>query len=285
MLKLRKTFSVIRRFSDTQSTKSVEDPIPSHPEKTKVAILGKTESIFPSPIASSFSYEIRGKEFNAVDIKLTPGQSINARAGCLSYMDQNVSFSTSLTGGIATSLNRSVSGSTIFLTKYSNTSSIDEALLMLSPPHPSKIVPVDLQQYSGKLICHRDSFLCGDSRILVTARYILNPIFGFWGGEGFAFQQLEGEGVGLIAGGGVIVKKTLKDGEEIRLTPGSILAFDSSIQFKMIAISGIRNIVFGQGMFFLMLKGPGDVFIQTMPFQKIAKGMFGWLTKYWQKQG
>ena len=104
---------------------------------------------------------------------------------------------------------------------------------MLSPTHPSKIIPIDFKNFRGKLLCYQESYLCGHTNIKVTASYISNPIFGFWGGEGSALKQIEGSGVGLISGGGVIAKKTLNIDEEIRPSPGSILAFDSKIENKM----------------------------------------------------
>ena len=283
MIRLAKHSTLLRRFfSEAEKIIPYEEVTLNEANKirSKHILPSKEELVFPTPESDSFEYSIRGKEFHAVDILLKPNQAINTRAGSLAYMNHLVDFSTVLHGGIATSLNRSIAGSSVFLIQYSNKSSEENASLMLSPTHPSKIIPIDLKNYGGKLLCHRDSYLCGDTNIIVTASYISNPIFGFWGGEGFALQQIEGSGVGLISGGGVIVKKTLKIGEEIRLSPGSILAFDSNIEYKMLSISGIKNILFGQGLFFLLLKGPGDVYIQTMPFQKIAKNMVSTLQKY-----
>lgn len=281
MIKFSKYFSTFRRFSEEEKFIPFEEISLTEANKIRSKHISpiKDEQIFLDHTSENFEYSIRGKEFHAVDIVLKPNQAINARAGSLAYMSQSVNFSTVLHGGIASSLNRSISGSSIFLIQYSNKSSEDNAELMLSPSHPSKIIPLKLEDFGGKMLCHRNSFLCGDTSIKVTTSYTANPIFGFWGGEGFALQQLEGTGISLVSGGGVIVKKSLKIGEEIRLSPGSILAFDSNIDYKMLTISGIKNILFGQGLFFLVLKGPGDVYIQTMPFEKIAKNMFSTLEK------
>lgn len=239
----------------------------------------KAETNFDYIPSQNFQYTVLGKEFHSAEILLEPQGSLNARAGSLVYMDNSIDSSTVLHGGISDSIGRSISGGSTFLINYTNNSEINKATIMLSPMYPSKIIPYDLEKSGGMLYCHSDSYLCGDAQIKVSAKYISNPVAGVWSGEGFTLQKLEGSGVVLLCGGGVIMKKTIGLGEELRLSPGNILAFDPRIEYKMLAVKGIKNIIFGQGFFFVVLKGPGDVYVQTMTAGKIASNLISTLKR------
>lgn len=240
--------------------------------KTSYTNLPDDINTFSNPKAG-FEYSILGQEFQALDITLTHPQKIIARSGSLSYFSENISFTTTMHGDFQDSAGRLLSGSSAFLMEFHNTSETSQGKLMLTSQHPSKIIPINLEDYSQKLLCHKDSFICGDISLKVTGTYIINPITGFGSGEGFVLQQLKGSGVAFLAGGGVVVKRQLRENEEVYLTPGSLLALDPKVKFKMQFIRGIKNILFGEGLFFVKVVGPGDVFIQSLSFSKVVSNI------------
>jgi uncharacterized protein (TIGR00266 family) len=269
----RNLYGLYRYFSDQKTEIEIptEELTLDQLNKSASSFLTDTpeETNFPEPPSASFSYKILGKEFQAAEISLDPGQKILTRASSLAYMTDAITFNTSLKGGISDSLLRSMGGSSTFLVEFANESSALGKLL-LTPRHPAKVIAINMPDYNGQLICHKDSFLCGDHEGRVTATYNSSIMSGYFSGEGFILQRLEGKGVNLLAGGGVVMRKTLRKDEELKLSPGSILAFDSRVQIKVAAVKGINNILFGQGLFFVILKGPGDVLIQSLSFQKLA---------------
>ncbi|OMJ94802.1 hypothetical protein SteCoe_1985 [Stentor coeruleus] len=240
--------------------------------KTSYKNLPEDISTFNNPKAG-FEYTILGHEFQALDITLTHPQKVIARSGSLSYFSENISFTTTMHGNIQDSAGRLLSGSSAFLMEFHNTSELSPGKLMLTPQHPSKIIPINLEDYSQKLLCHKDSFICGDLALKVTGTYIVNPITGLGSGEGFILQQLKGSGVAFLAGGGVVVKRQLRENEEVYLIPGSLLALDPKVTFKMQFIKGIKNILFGEGLFFIKVTGPGDVFVQSLSFNKVLSNV------------
>lgn len=225
-------------------------------------------------------YFIQGEEMQLVEIELDPQETAIAEAGSFMYMDEGIEMETIFGDGSRQATGfmsklwgagkRLLTGESLFMTAYTHTGS-GKARVAFASPYPGKIIPIDLQAYNGKIICQKDAFLCAAKGVSVGIEFQRKLGTGLFGGEGFIMQKLEGDGMAFCHAGGHIVKRTLRPGEVLRVDTGCVVAYSSTIDYDIQFVGGIKNTLFGgEGVFFATLKGPGDIWLQTLPISRLA---------------
>lgn len=237
-------------------------------------------------MAHEVNYEIFGNEMQFVEIELDSRETVVAEAGAMMMMDNSIIMETifgdgsekSQQGGILGKLGgmakRVITGESLFMTAFTN-SGLGKQKVAFAAPYPGKILPIDLRNLGGKLICQKDAFLCCVKGVSVGVAFTKRLGTGFFGGEGFILQKLEGDGLAFIHGGGTIIKKTLMPGETIKIDTGCLVAMTQDVNYDIQFVGGFKNAVFGgEGLFFATLTGPGDVWVQSLPFSKLASKIY-----------
>jgi uncharacterized protein (TIGR00266 family) len=256
----------------------------------RVAELGG-EALPPPPpaprlTAHEIDYEIFGEEMQFVEITLDPGEATVAEAGAFMYMDPGIRMETIFGDGSAkaaeqdflgklfTAGKRILTGESLFMTLFGNGASARQRVAFASP-YPGRIIPIDLRQHGGRLICQKDSFLCAAKGVAVGIAFQRKVGAGLFGGEGFILQKLEGDGLAFVHAGGHVVSRDLAASETLRLDTGCLVAFEESIRYDIEFVGGIKTALFGgEGLFFATLTGPGRVFIQSLPFSRLASRIY-----------
>ncbi|MGL4849186.1 MAG: TIGR00266 family protein [Clostridium sp.] len=230
-------------------------------------------------------FKIYGDDMQFVEIGLDNGEGVIAEAGAMMMMDQNIQMETifgdgskksgggffGMLGGAA---KRAISGEGLFMTSFINNGPFKESVSFASP-YPGKIIPIDLRMYNGKIICQKDAFLCAAKGVSVGIDFKRKLGAGFFGGEGFILQKLEGDGLAFIHAGGTIVKKSLMAGQTLKVDTGCLVAMSREINYDIQYVGGIKNSLFGgEGIFFATVTGPGDVWVQSLPFSRLASKVF-----------
>jgi uncharacterized protein (TIGR00266 family) len=165
---------------------------------------------------------------------------------------------------------RLLTGESLFMTAYTH-SGQGKARVAFASPYPGKIIPLDLQQYNGKIVCQKDSFLCAAKGVSVGIQLQKKLGTGLFGGEGFIMQKIEGDGLAFCHAGGHIIERQLNAGENLRIDTGCVVAYTQDIDFDIQFVGGIKNTLFGgEGVFFASLRGPGTVWLQTLPISRLA---------------
>lgn len=165
---------------------------------------------------------------------------------------------------------RLLTGESLFMTVFLN-QSLEKKKVSFASPYPGKIIPIDLTEYGGKFVCQKDAFLCAAKGVSVGIEFSRKLGRGFFGGEGFIMQKLEGDGMSFIHAGGTLARKELKAGELLRIDTGCLVGFTQNVNYDIEFIGGIRNSIFGgEGLFYATLRGPGTVYIQSLPFSRLA---------------
>jgi len=242
-------------------------------------------------------YEIFGEEMQYVSIELDPHETAIAEAGSFMMMDDGVEMATifgdgsaaSQTGGILGKLvnagKRLLTGESLFMTAYTNMSQSKKRVSFASP-YPGKIIPLDLSAYNGKVICQKDAFLCAAKGVSVGIEFQRRLGTGLFGGEGFIMQKLEGDGMSFIHAGGHVFHKDLQPNEILRIDTGCLVGFTQNIHYDIEMIRGIRNKIFGgEGFFYATLRGPGRVWIQTLPVSRLASRILSFATTTRKEEG
>ena len=217
---------------------------------------------------NDLNYEIIGDDMQAVKIRLKEKQNINAETGAFMYMDSNIAMDTHMEGGVLGGLKRILSKESLFLTKF--TCNKGEGEVVFSGPYPGKIIPTNITK-DKPILCQSDAYLCSTEGVKVSIAFTKRLGAGFFGGEGFILQKLEGEGTAFVHSGGTVIEKTLNSGEKLRVDTGCIVAFDANVDYDIQFIGGIKNALFGgEGLFLATLTGPGKIKLQTLPFSRLA---------------
>ncbi|MCB9245867.1 MAG: TIGR00266 family protein [Flavobacteriales bacterium] len=230
--------------------------------------------------AHEIDYKLVGEEMQFVEIELDPGESVLAEAGSLLSMDDGISMETIFgdgNGGETSFLDkmfnagkRILTGESLFITAYTNTGR-SKARACFASPYPGKIVPLDLAVYQGKIICQKDAFLCAAKGVSIGIEFSRKLGRGLFGGEGFIMQKLEGDGLTFVHAGGTIAQRELQAGETLRVDTGCLVAFTKDVDYDIEMVKGIKNVLFGgEGLFLARLRGPGTVWIQSLPFSRLA---------------
>ncbi len=224
-------------------------------------------------------YKIFGEELQYVEIELDPQESVIAEPGSFMMMTDGISMQTmfgdgsnqgGLMGKLFTAGKRLLTGESLFMTLYTNQSN-QKRQVSFAAPFTGKIIPLDLSQYNGKIICQKDSFLCAAKGVSIGIEFQRKLGTGLFGGEGFIMQKLEGDGMCFVHSGGYVVEKTLQPGEFLKIDTGCIVGFTSGVDYDIQFVGGIKNTIFGgEGLFFAQLKGPGKVWIQSLPISRLA---------------
>jgi uncharacterized protein (TIGR00266 family) len=231
--------------------------------------------------ADVIDYQIHGAEMQCVEVTLDPGEMVIAEAGAMLYMTAGINMETvfgdpsagkqSFWGKLASAGKRLVTGESIFMTTYTNVSPSGREVVAFASPYPGKIMPMHLDQMGGELICQKEAFLCGARGIQVSIAFQKKIGVALFGGEGFIMQRLLGDGIALLHAGGTIIERDLKPGETLRLDTGCLVALMPSVTYDIGFVGGFKNTIFGgEGLFLATLTGPGRVWLQTLPFSRLA---------------
>ena len=251
----------------------------------------KGDASAPPPLPSGrrsdvIDYEIFGEEMQFVEVTLDPGEATIAEAGAFMYMDPGIEMETIFGDGshktegggflskMVTAGKRVLTGESLFMTLFGNAGHQQQKVAFASP-YPGRVIPVDLQQHNGQLFCQKDSFLCAAKGVHVGIALQKRVGAGLFGGEGFILQKLEGDGMAFVHAGGHVVAKDLGPGETMRLDTGCLVAFEQSVAYDVEFVKGIKTALFGgEGLFFATLRGPGRVWIQSLPFSRLASRIY-----------
>lgn len=221
-------------------------------------------------MADIIDYKIFGDDLQLVEIELDPGEGVRAEAGTMTYMEDGIQMETSTGGGIFKGLQRAVTGESFFITTFLNTGD-GKQHTAFAAPYPGKIIPLTLDDFGGTLICQKDSFLCAAQGIEIEIAFTKRLGAGIFGGEGFILQRLKGSGMTFVHAGGTVIEKDLAAGESLRVDTGCLVAFPESVDYDIKFIGGFTNALFGgEGLFLANLTGPGKVFLQSLPFSRLA---------------
>ncbi len=224
-------------------------------------------------------YDIIGHDLQIVEIELDPHETVVAEAGAMNYMDEGISFeakmgdgsnpSEGLMGKLLSVGKRVLTGESIFMTHFTNSGS-GKQRVAFAAPYPGQIVPVDMAQIGGTLLCQKDAFLCAAMGTRVSIAFTQKLGSGFFGGEGFILQKLEGDGMAFVHAGGTVIKKELS-GETLRVDTGCIVGFTGQIDYSIERAGNLKSMFFGgEGLFLATLKGTGTVYLQSLPFSRMC---------------
>lgn len=242
-------------------------------------------------------YEIFGEEMQYVAVELDPQETAIAEAGSFLMMDEGIEMTTifgdgsekdankGIFGKILNAGKRLITGESLFITAYTNVGQGKKRVSFASP-YPGKIIPVDLSVYGGKVICQKDAFLCAAKGVHVGIEFQRKLGTGLFGGEGFIMQKLEGDGMAFIHAGGHVFHRDLQPGELLKIDTGCLVGFTKEVNYDIEFIKGIRNKIFGgEGFFFATLRGPGRVWIQTLPVSRLASRILSYGTTNRKEEG
>jgi len=229
-------------------------------------------------------FEIKGSEMQFVEVELDPGEAAVGEAGSMMFMDAGIAMDTvfgdgsASTGGLFNTLlgagKRLVTGESLFTTVYTNQAR-SKSRIAFAAPYPGKILPMDLRQLGGMLICQKDAFLCAAKGVSLGIYLQQKMSVGFFGGEGFIMQKLEGDGLAFVHAGGTCVKRELQPGQTLLIDTGCVVAFTPNVNFEIQYVGKIKTALFGgEGLFFAKVTGPGTVWLQSLPFSRLASRVF-----------
>jgi len=224
-------------------------------------------------------YEIFGDDMQTVEVELDPGETVIAEAGAMNWMEDGITFEAKLGDGsepnkglfgkLLDSGKRAITGESLFVTHFTNTG-MGKKRVAFSAPYPGKIIPVNMAQAGGELLCQKDAFLCAALGTRVSIAFTKKLGAGFFGGEGFILQRLIGDGMAFIHAGGTIVKKELSN-EILRVDTGCIVSFTPGIEYDIQRAGNLKSMFFGgEGLFLATLRGSGTVYLQSLPFSRLA---------------
>jgi uncharacterized protein (TIGR00266 family) len=229
-------------------------------------------------------YDIRGAEMQFVEVELDPQEAAIGEAGSMMFMDGGIAMDTvfgdgsAQQGGFFGKLlgagKRLVTGESLFTTVYTNQSPHKQRVAFAAP-YPGKILPMDLRQLGGTLLCQKDAFLCAARGVSLGIAFQQKLGVGFFGGEGFIMQKLEGDGMAFVHAGGTVVKRDLAAGQTLMIDTGCVVAYTPSMNFEIQYVGKIKTALFGgEGLFFAKMTGPGTVWLQSLPFSRLASRVF-----------
>lgn len=231
-------------------------------------------------------YKIHGDDMQFVEIELDPGEAAIGEAGSMMYMEDGIRMDTvfgdgssgsgggGLFGKLLGAGKRLITGESLFTTVYTNDGH-GKRKVAFAAPYTGKIIPFDLSQHGGTLICQRDAFLCAAKGVALGIAFQRKLGTGFFGGEGFIMQKLDGDGLAFVHSGGTVLERKLAPGEVLRVDTGCVVAYTPDVDFDIQFVGGVKTALFGgEGLFFATLRGPGTVWIQSLPFARLASRIF-----------
>jgi len=230
-------------------------------------------------------YEIKGAEMQFVEVELDPGEAAVGEAGSMMFMDAGIAMDTvfgdgsnsgggGLFGKLLSAGKRLVTGESLFTTVFTNNSGAKQRVAFAAP-YPGKILPMDLRQLGGTLICQKDAFLCAARGVSLGIALQQKMSVGFFGGEGFIMQRLDGDGLAFVHAGGTVVRRELQPGQTVYVDTGCVVAYTPSVGFEVQYVGKVKTALFGgEGLFFAKLTGPGQLWLQSLPFSRLASRVF-----------
>jgi uncharacterized protein (TIGR00266 family) len=224
-------------------------------------------------------YDIIGDDIHLVEIELDPGETVIAEAGAMAYMDGSITFEAKmgdgskgeggLFGKMLSAGKRALTGESIFMTHFTQSGS-GKARVAFTAPYPGKIMPIDLKAIGGELLCQKNAFLCAARGTEISIAFTQKLGAGFFGGEGFILQRLRGDGKAFIHAGGTVIQKQL-NGQELKVDTGCIVGFTPGISYDIQRAGNLKSMLLGgEGLFLASLKGTGTVYLQSLPFSRLA---------------
>lgn len=236
--------------------------------------------------AHEVDYTLYGDDMQFVEIGLDYGESIIAEAGAMMYMDSSVEMDSifgdgsnkdagkGLMGKLMGAGKRVITGESLFMSSFTNKGN-NKCVVAFAAPYPGKVIPMELTDYNGQIICQRDSFLCSAKGISIDIAFQKKIGAGFFGGEGFIMQKLTGDGLAFLHAGGMVIKKELLPGEMIKIDTGCLVAFTKEVDYDIQFVGNVKSALFGgEGLFLATLRGPGYVWLQSLPFSRMADRIF-----------
>jgi uncharacterized protein (TIGR00266 family) len=235
-------------------------------------------------VADDIEFEIKGQELQFVEIELDPGESAVAEAGAMVWKDASIEMTTvfgdgsggqggGFMGKLLGAGKRLVTGESLFTTVFTHQGQ-GKARVAFAAPIPGAILPLRLADFGGQLICQKDAFLAAARGVSIGIAFQRKMMTGLFGGEGFIMQKLDGDGWVFVQMGGTVVERQLAPGEVLHVDTGCVAAFTSTVDFDVVAAGGVKSMIFGgEGVFFARLTGPGHVWIQSLPFSRLAGRM------------
>jgi uncharacterized protein (TIGR00266 family) len=254
------------------------------------------EKLFDMIRNHEIDYKIFGEELQYVEVELDPGETAVAEPGAFMMMDDGISMQTifgdgsqqqdtSLMGKLFSAGKRMLVGENLFMTAFTNTSQGKKHVSFASP-YTGKIVPLDLYNLGGKIIAQKDAFLCAAKGVSIGIEFQRRLGTGLFGGEGFIMEKIEGDGMAFLHAGGFVQQKELMPGETLKIDTGCIVGFSGSVDYDIQFIGGIKNSIFGgEGLFFAVLRGPGKVWIQSLPISRLASRILAYGTYKRKEEG
>lgn len=224
-------------------------------------------------------YEIHGNDMQVVSVELDPQETVIAEAGAMNWMDGDIQFEAKmgdgsqpeqgLFGKLMSAGKRMVTGESLFLTHFTNQGHQKQEV-SFAAPYPGKIVPVDLEAVGGEILCQKDAFLCAAKGTQISVAFTKRLGSGFFGGEGFILQKLRGDGMAFMHAGGTVIEKEL-NGETIRIDTGCIVGFTPGLDYNIERAGNLKSMFFGgEGLFLATVSGVGKVYLQSLPFSRLA---------------
>ena len=219
-------------------------------------------------MTTTLDYGIEGDDFQYVRIALRPNEAVRAEPGSFMWMEDGIEMSTSTGGGLMSGLKRMVAGESLFITTFTNQGG-RTATVGFAAPYPGKIVTLDLSR--GTVLCQRDAYLCSTTDTQISVAFTKRFGAGLFGGEGFILQKIEGRGTAFLHASGLVIERDLAAGETLRVDTGCIVGFEEAVGYDIQMIRGVKSWLFGgEGLFYARLAGPGKVWLQTLPFSRLA---------------
>lgn len=224
-------------------------------------------------------YKIMGNDMQIVEIELDPNETIIAEAGAMNYMYNGITFEakmgdgseadTGLMGKLMSAGKRAITGESLFITHFTNTGA-GKSRVAFAAPYPGQIIPVDMARHGGSLLCQKDAFLCAAKGTKISMAFNKKLGVGFFGGEGFILQKLEGDGMAFVHAGGTVIPVDLNN-ETIRVDTGCLVGFTAGVTYDIERAGGMKSMFFGgEGMFLATLRGTGRVYLQSLPFSRMC---------------
>lgn len=240
-------------------------------------------------------YRIFGEEMQYVEVELDPEETAIAESGAFMMMDDGITMQTlfgdgsrpqqGFLGKLMSAGKRVLTGESLFMTAFTNVGQGKKRVSFASP-YPGKIIPLDLQELNGKVVAQKDSFLCAAKGVSIGIEFQRKLGTGLFGGEGFIMQKLEGDGMAFVHAGGHVFERTLQPGELLKIDTGCIVAYTQTINYDIQFVGGIKNTLFGgEGLFFATLRGPGRVWLQTLPISRLAGRILAYGTYKRKEEG
>ena len=221
-------------------------------------------------MADLIDYKIIGDDLQLVEIELDPGEGVRAEVGTMTYMEDGIEMQTGADGGIFSGFKRMFTGESFFIANFTNSGKA-RSRVAFAAPYPGKIIPLDLGTLGGDFTCQKDSFLCAAKGTQLDITFTKNIGVGLFGGEGFILERLRGSGRVFVHAGGTVVKKDLAGGK-LLVDTGCLVGFTQGISYDITQAGNLKSMIFGgEGLFLAHLSGTGTVYLQSLPFSRLAR--------------